>query len=167
MLDCTQSNMNHIKLKGKTQEWLNRYIPAEILGTTGALIAAWVVYSHTHSYIAGAASGWVGEGIGFYGYFVTAELLVSSRAYRQYPLIKRIPLAIATASTNLLVEFLPAELLDNLVVRPFAMYIVPQYLQPYPLGLLAGKFSADIIFYVLAVIGYEVRKRWQRAKEQT
>ena len=152
--------MNRTKLKSKTREWLNRYIPAEILGTIGALIAAWVVYSHTHSYIAAAASGWVGEGIGFYGYFVTTELLLSGRKYQQYPLIRRLLLAITTASTNLLVEFLPAELLDNFIIRPYLMYLLPQYIHPYPVGFLIGKFSADILFYALAITGYEIRKRW-------
>ncbi|HKU18736.1 MAG TPA: hypothetical protein VJP80_05690 [Candidatus Saccharimonadales bacterium] len=153
-------NLHHIKLKGKTREWLNRYILAEILGTIGALIAAWAVYSHTHSYIAAAASGWIGEGIGFYGYFVTIELLRNSRKYREYPPAKRVSSAIAAASTNLLVEFLPAEILDNFIIRPYLMYVVPRYIHPYPIGFLAGKFSADILFYVLAILGYEARKHW-------
>ena len=152
--------MKHGKLSGKTQEWLRRYIPAEVLGTLGALIAAWSVYGHTHSYIAAAASGWVGEGIGFYGYFVTTELVLNHRKYSQYGFVKRISLAVATASTNLLVEFLPAEILDNFIIRPYLMYLIPQYVHPYPLGFLAGKFSADIIFYAFAIVGYESRKRW-------
>ncbi len=152
--------MNNPKLKSKTREWLRRYIPAEILGTAGALIAAWLVYSHTHSYIAGAASGWIGEGIGFYGYFVTTELLQNHKRYSQYRFIKRISMAVGAASTNLLVEFMPAEILDNFLIRPFAMYIVPQHVHPYPIGFLVGKFSADIIFYALAIVGYEARKRW-------
>lgn len=153
-------SMNHTKLRNKTREWLNRYIPAEILGTIGALIAAWAVYGQTHSYIAAAAAGWVGEGVGFYGYFVTTELLLNSKKYRQYPLMKRVSLAVATASTNLLIEFLPAEILDNFMLRPFLMYLIPQYVHPYPVGFLVGKFSADILFYALAIIGYEVRKHY-------
>jgi hypothetical protein len=152
--------VNNPKPRSKKREWLNRYIPAEVLGTIGALIAAWPVYGHTHSYIAAAAAGWVGEGIGFYGYFITIELLLSSKKYSQHSLLKRVSLAIATASTNLLVEFVPAEILDNFIIRPYAMYIAPQYIHPYPIGFLAGKFSADILFYALAIVGYEARKRW-------
>jgi len=152
--------MNHIKLRGKTKEWLYRYIPAEVLGTIGALLAAWAVYNNTNSYVAAAAAGWIGEGIGFYGYFVTSELLQNSKKYQQYPPIKRILLASAAASTNLLVEFLPAEILDNFIIRPYLMYLVPQYIHPYALGFLVAKFSADIIFYVFAIIGYETRKHW-------
>lgn len=154
--------MSSLKFQGKTREWLRRYIPAEILGTIGALLAAWIVYNHTHSYVAAAAAGWIGEGIGFYGYFITIELLLGNKKYRRYPLFKRISLAIATASANLFVEFLPAELLDNFIIRPFLMYLVPQYIHPYPLGFLVAKFGADILFYALAIVGYETRKRWLR-----
>ncbi len=148
------------KPKSKTKEWLQRYIPAEILGTIGALAAAWFVYSHTHSYLAAAGSGWVGEGIGFYGYFVTVELLQNSKKYQEYVWFKRISLAIATASTNLLVEFLPAELFDNFIIRPYLMYAAPQHIHPYPVGFLVGKFGADIFFYAFAIIGYEARKKY-------
>lgn len=152
--------MNNQKSSSRVREWLRRYIPAEILGTLGALIAAWMAFGHTHLYVIAAASGWVGEGIGFYGYFITTELLSSSKRYQEHSFIKRASLAVAAASTNLLVEFAPAEVLDNFIIRPFAMYITPQYIHPYALGFLAGKFGADIVFYALAVVGYEARKRW-------
>ncbi len=154
--------MASLKPQSKKREWLRRYIPAEILGTIGALLAASITYGQTHSYVAAAAAGWVGEGIGFYGYFITTELALNHRKYSQYKLTKRVSLAVVAASTNLLVEFLPAEILDNFIIRPYAMYIVPQYVHPYAVGFLAGKFSADIIFYAFAIMGYETRKRWLR-----
>lgn len=152
--------MDRQSLKVKRKEWLRRYIPAEVLGTIIALIGAWSVYVHTHSFIAAAAAGWLGEGIGFYGYFITTELLSSAERYAQYSILKRLSLAAAAASTNLLVEFMPAEIVDSFIVRPFAMYEAPHFIHPYPVGFLVGKFSADILFYVLAIIGYEVRKSW-------
>lgn len=152
--------VNNQKIKSKTREWLKRYIPAEILGTIGALVAASVVYSNSHSYIAAAASGWLGEGIGFYGYFISLELLSNSKRYSNYSFIKRIGLAISAASTNLLIEFAPAEVIDNFIIRPYLMYIVPQHIKPYGVGFLVAKFSADILFYLLAIIGYETRKHW-------
>ncbi|HVV26279.1 MAG TPA: hypothetical protein VHC21_04600 [Candidatus Saccharimonadales bacterium] len=146
--------------KSKKREWLRRYVPAEILGTITALIGAWGVYAHGHSYVTATAAGWFGEGVGFYGYFIITELLANSRRYRQHSLVKRVSLAIGAASTNLLVEFAPAEVLDNFIIRPFFMYLAPHYIHPYPIGFLAGKFGADIIFYAFAILGYEARKRW-------
>ena len=129
-------------------------------GTIFALTAASIVYTHTRSYVAAAAAGWVGEGVGFYGYFISTELFANSIKYSQYGWLKRAGLAVTAASTNLLFEFAPAEVLDNFVIRPFLMFFVPQHIKPYALGFLAGKFSADLIFYALAAAGYESRKRW-------
>lgn len=146
--------------KVKQKEWLRRYMPAEILGTITALMGAWVVYAHSNSFIDATAAGWVGEGIGFYGYFITTELIANAKRYARNSIAKRISLAIAAAGTNLLVEFMPAEVFDNFIIRPFLMYVVPHYVHPYPVGFLVGKFSADIIFYALAIVGYETKKRW-------
>lgn len=146
--------------KQKRREWLKRYLPAELLGTITALAGAWIIYHQTGSFAIATAGGWVGEGVGFYGYFITLELVSNAKRYASSSLLKRIGLAITAASTNLLVEFLPAEVLDNFLLRPFLMFIVPQFIHPYPVGFLVGKFSADIIFYALAIVGFEARKKW-------
>lgn len=159
---CYTRFVTNQKLRNKTKEWCKRYIPAEILGTFGALLAASIVYGHTHSYVAAAASGWIGEGVGFYGYFISAELLLNGKRYRAYPIFKRLASVIGVASSNLLVEFAPAEILDTFFIRPFAMYIAPQHIRPYAVGFLAGKFGADIVFYLFAILGFEARKKWLR-----
>jgi len=152
--------MDSQKFKAKRKEWLRRYIGAEILGTLIALAAAWVVYAQTKSFVAATAAGWIGEGIGFYGYFITTELIFHSKRYSHHGIVKRVTLAVSAASTNLLVEFMPAEIIDNILIRPYLMYLVPPYIHPYPLGFLVGKFSADILFYVLAIAAYETKKVW-------
>ena len=108
--------MDEATKQSKKREWLKRYIPAEILGTLAALLAAWFVYNQTGSYVAAAAAGWTGEGVVFFGYFITIELLSNSKRYTQYPFFKRIALIIGAAGTNLLVEFLPAEIIDNMII---------------------------------------------------
>ena len=154
--------MNGRSLAQKRREWLRRYVPAEILGTVIALGAAWLVYRHTGSYAGAAATGWAAEGIGFYGYFISLELFSSSKRSAGMSKGKRIIRAIKQASTNLAVEFLPAEILDNFIVRPYTMYIGPQLIHPYPVGFLVGKLSADVLFYALSIVGYETRKHWVR-----
>jgi hypothetical protein len=152
--------MNQQNFKNKRKEWLRRYLPAEVIGTILALAGAWITYNHTHSFVAAAASGWIGEGIGFYGYFILTEFARNRKLYNEGSLGKRLSLAVAAASTNLLVEFAPAEVIDNFIIRPYLMYVVPQHIHPYAVGFLVAKFSADIIFYALAIVGYEARKRW-------
>jgi hypothetical protein len=145
--------------RSKRNEWLKRYVPAEILGTITALLGAVITYHSSHSLIAATAGGWVGEGVGFYGYFITLELLANSKRYENQKLIQRISKAVAAAGTNLLVEFLPAELFDNFIIRPFLMYQGLKHIKPLAIGFLAGKFSADIIFYIFAIVGFESRKK--------
>ncbi len=148
------------EFRAKRREWLRRYIPAEVLGTATALTGAWIAFANSGNYVGATAAGWFCEGVGFYGYFIILELLSNGRRYRELSLWKRISLAIGAASTNLLVEFLPAEIFDNFIIRPYLMYLLPHYVHPYPVGFLAGKFSADIFFYAFAIVGYESRKRW-------
>lgn len=149
-----------IKISDRTRGWLKRYIPAEIIGTVLAASAAFVTFSHTHSYAAASGAGWLGEGIGFFGYFITIELRANAERYKQYAFFKRISLAFGAATTNLLIEFLPAEIIDNLIIRPYLMFIVPQHIKPYGVGFLVGKFTADILFYALSICGLELRKHW-------
>jgi hypothetical protein len=153
--------MNSEKTKNKFKEWLQRYIVAELLGTAIALGFADIAFSHSHSYIIAAGAGFVGEGIGFYGYFITSELLTNRRAYRALPLLKRLSAIIAKSSTNLIIEFAPAEIIDNIFIRPFLMFYMPQHIKPYAFGFIVGKLAADAIFYIFAVVGYEFKKRLQ------
>ena len=149
------------KAKAKFKEWLSRYFLAEALGTLLALCFAYVSFAYAHSYAAAAAAGFVGEGIGFYGYFVSTELLARSRSYRGIPLLRRLKIIIAKSSTNLIIEFAPAEIIDNIFIRPFLMYYTPQHVKPYALGFVIGKFAADLLFYAFAIFGYELKKRFK------
>ena len=152
--------MEKQSFKDKRKEWLRRYIVAELLGTVVALLAAWIVYAQSGSFIVATAAGWIGEGVGFYGYFITVELLFHATTYKQYKKLKRISLALAATSANIFMEFMPAEILDNLLLRPFLMYLAPHYIHPYPVGFLAGKLGADVLFYTLVITAYEARKHW-------
>ena len=60
--------------------------------------------------------------------------------------------------TGLLVEFGPAEIADTFAVRPLAMYLGPLLIGHLAAGILAGKIAADIVFYALAIVGYELFK---------
>jgi hypothetical protein len=147
-------------LKRKAKEWVRRYAPAEALGLSVALVTAWFVFAHTHSYIAAAAAGIVAQGTSFYGYFITLELVLHTNKYREYPLFRRLFLAVGIAGASLFAEFAPAAILDSLFIRPLALYLVPQLLHPYPLGFLVGVLCADAIFYLVAIVGYEGKKKW-------
>lgn len=150
------------KSNRKFREWLSRYSVAELFGTLVALGFAYISFTRFHSYIIASGAGFVGEGIGFYGYFIARELYASNDMYRSLPLVKRLTSLVAKSSTNLITEFAPAEIIDTIVIRPFLMYYVPQHVRPYVVGFGVGKILADMIFYIFAIIGYETSKRRHR-----
>ena len=68
-------------------------------------------------------------------------------------------------SRNILIEFGPAETLDSLVVRPGLMYVLPTIINgPHVLLFLVAKFSADIVFYGMAIIGHRLARRLEKQK---
>ena len=126
------------------REWLWRYGPAEAAATVGALAAA----SATGALgmpAATAFAGALGETLAFYAVILFRSLRRSGTSRRQM-------------LTGLLVEFGPAEIADTFAVRPLAMYLGPLLIGHLAAGILAGKIAADIVFYALAIVGYELFK---------
>jgi hypothetical protein len=159
--------MKREKANQKFKEWLGRYFIAELLGTFLAVAFAYSTFTRSHSYIIAAGAGFIGEGLGFYGYFIASELLTNAKAYKALPFLRRMTAIISKSSTNLMIEFMPAEVVDNIFVRPFLIYYMPQHVKPYVLGFIVGKLSADAIFYLFAIGGYEIKKRMQIKKTKT
>jgi hypothetical protein len=53
------------------------------------------------------------------------------------------------------VEFGPAELIDSVVVRPFAFYAGPLLVDNTIGGWIFGKLVSDLAFYLCAIVAYE------------
>ena len=60
---------------------------------------------------------------------------------------------------NLLLEFGYPAILDLFFIRPFCMYWMPILTANYLIGIILGKIAADIIFYGLAIVNYELLKK--------
>ena len=146
----------------KIREWLWRYVPAEIVATITALLGATIAHTLTGLLIVAAIGGTIGENIGYYGYFAIKEATRHYRDHSQHGALRRMFLTAVKTVRDMAVEFGPAEALDSLVMRPLCMYLGPQLLPSFELGILAGKIAADIVFYSLAIIGYELRKQWTK-----
>ncbi|MCA9338376.1 hypothetical protein KC949_02360 [Candidatus Saccharibacteria bacterium] len=143
--------------------WFYRYLPAEIVGTTLALLFASYTFMHTGSYLLATAAGLTGEGIGFYGFVIVRELITTSRSIKKASLLQRTRRTLRTTTANLLVEFTTAEILNTLFVRPVLLYTVPHYITPYALGFFVGKFGSDVFFYIVALGGYMLNE-WRCRK---
>lgn len=134
--------------RAKLSEWLWRYLPLEIIATITALMGAGLVSLITSNQVALAFAGTWGENVGFYGY----------AAWRDY----RTHQGFLKLAGHMLVEFGPAEALDSFVVRPACMYLGQQMTGSLGWGIALGKVAADVVFYVLVILSYELKKKWLR-----
>ncbi|WP_165865789.1 hypothetical protein [Vallicoccus soli] len=137
--------------------WVRRYLPAEVAGTASALAAGLLAHAGTGDPLTTALAAAWAEALGFYAVVVARDLAGAGRPGRR------------RALGRLLVEFGPAEALDSLVVRPWAMWALPALLAGsgagVAAGLLAGKVAADAAFYAVAVVGHEASRRGARSEE--
>ncbi len=149
-MDATLTSTT-VRRGGRLQEWLLRYAPAEVFALIGALGGALAVSQLGYPAVP-AYAGAIGEGIAFY-----AAILVRDLRDRRRPGHPR--LSLAHTIRNLSLEFGPAEVLDSFVVRPLAMYLGTVLVGSLTAGVILGKIVADVVFYSLAIVGYEFGKR--------
>ena len=146
-------------LKHKLAEWFKRYFPAEILSTAITLLAAWIVHEQGSSDVVVAlVSTWTGN-ITYFGYILAADIVSTMSAYKLTG--KKYTFSDTTINLrNLVIEFGVAEALDSLLIRPLIMYYIPRLINDFSVGIILAKLSADVIFYIPAIIGYELNKKY-------
>ena len=128
----------------RISEWFHRYAVAEVTRLVCALVAA-IAVGRTAGPAAAAIAGTLGEGVGFYGVILLRDVRRHGATWR--------------VARGLVVEFGLAEVGDTLAVRPLAMYGATVLAGDTLVGVLVGKVAADVVFYTVAIAGYELRKR--------
>ncbi|HKE51272.1 MAG TPA: hypothetical protein VKE25_07160 [Actinomycetes bacterium] len=128
--------------------WLRRYAPAEVAATLGAMLAAGAA-NRFGGVGAGALAGTAGEAVAFYGFLFV-------RGLRGWPERPFTAYAALCTLHDLVLEFGPAEVLDTCLIRPTAMYLGIALLSNVTSGTIAGKVTADLIFYSIAIVGYRL-----------
>ncbi len=145
-----------IRRKGK--EWIKRYLPAEIVGTITAMVAAGIANSFCPNPVIIAYVATLGEAIGFYLTILIQNVLLALK--KQKSVNKKFSgTDFLKIIARLVLEFGPAGILDGLVLRPFFMYLFPILLNNFMLGIFIGKIAGDGTFYVLVILSYEIGKR--------
>jgi hypothetical protein len=134
----------------RTRVWLQRYLPAEIVGSTAAIAAA-VVSAGGGVERAVIAAAWA-EAIAFYAF-------VTIREFRHLRAGRRASGAALLAVRDVVAEFGVAEAADAMLLRPLLMYAFAASLGGLIPGVIAGKIVSDVAFYALAIPAYEVRER--------
>jgi pilus assembly protein TadC len=130
--------------------WLRRYLPAELIGMLATLLCAWLAIALTGSAAVAAIAGTWGDNLGFYGILLGREL--ARRSLRALPAILR----------DLVLEFGPATALDGLLLRPALLYAGMALTPHSAIGLIVAKLAADLVFYVPAIVSYELLRRRAR-----
>lgn len=132
------------------RDWLARFGWAELGGLVGSYAGFIALGLLSGSAVAAAYGAAMGENAMYYG-------MVFLRDWRAADPKSRTPGRVLGAMAH---DFGIAEVLDSLVIRPFATLACTAALGPAP-GVGVGKISADAVFYVLAIGFYE----WRRARE--
>ena len=137
-------------MRRKLKIWTKRYLPAEIFGTLGAIVFPTLASFLTANVVVIAFVGTWGENVGFYGTMLFQEMRESKHQGFK---------ALRKSLRNIFLEFGVAETVDSLFLRPAVMFFTVSYFDNLQLGLPVGKIAADVIFYIPAVISYELRKK--------
>lgn len=145
-------------MKKKIGEWISRYGWAEVISTLLTFLLGWGVSVFTQSEIAIAYAGTAGAAIGFYGFIFIRDI------YRGYKLhLPSTPkaklLIVGRCLRNMGFEFGLAEVLDFFLVRPFFLFYGPRLLNDYFWGVLVGKSIADLLFFAISILMFEIRKK--------
>ncbi|NJM07421.1 hypothetical protein HC891_16405 [Candidatus Gracilibacteria bacterium] len=135
--------------------WLRRYLPSEIVGTVGALSGAFVAHTLTGNLMLAAIAGAWSECLCYY-------LIMLMRERKQ-----RCGSSLRLILVNLFFEFGAAELSDNFLIRPAAMLAGMLLMPSTALGLMLGKFVADLCFYLTTILCYEALRRSGRIVEKS
>jgi hypothetical protein len=140
--------------KEKVIEWIKRYLPAEILSTVITLLST--TYDLTHNAITTAIVGtWTGN-ISYFGYILLSDITISIKVCKSNH-AKYGMLNLFHNVKVIVLEFGLAELFDSILIRPALMYYLPIWVGNLSLGVLLAKLVADVIFYIPAIIAYELR----------
>ena len=183
MNGCPQrrSHLSTYRWLRKIGSGLRRYLPAEIAGTTMALLGVTLALRLDQSLATAAVVGVWSEACGFYGAMIiqdwrtalsdraplTAELAPKGLGRSTQPttccrVVVSVRQTIGFLSRllrNLLLEFGVAELLDPLILRPALLILAMQLIPNLSLAFIAGKLTADLVFYTITICSLEARKK--------
>lgn len=138
------------------KEWFDRYKYAEIAATSAALVSS--QFSRIFDGLTTAYLITFAEYFAFYGvilFMAYRKMVTANRLLDKKTPSKDVLFLIR----NLLLEFGYPAILDLFFIRPFCMYWMPILTANYLIGIILGKIAADIIFYGLAIVNYELLKK--------
>jgi len=141
-------------MKKKIKSWLKRYLPAEVGALAGVLLGGYIGNALFHNPLLTALGSSWGENMGYYGIIIYRDIKKLKKTHKKITFSVFIKLI-----RNLVLEFGPSQYLDS-IIRPFSLYIFPLFLHNLYMGLIVGKYAADIIFYIPTIISFELKNKF-------
>jgi hypothetical protein len=144
--------------KANFKEWFDRYKYAELAATSAALLSS--QFSRVLSGLTTAYLITFAEYFAFYGIIILRsyrKLAKENKQLNQKTTLKETLLL----AKNLVLEFGYPAILDFFFIRPFCMYWMPILTGNYFMGIILGKITADLFFYLPTIINYELIKQKQ------
>lgn len=161
--------------------WIKRYLPAEVTGTTAAILGTTLAWQLDQSMAVTALVGAWSEVVGFYLAMLIQEWR-TQRPLRLHSLpnvqpnrrLERGWQAQLTAHLTsvrqtigfltqilrtLVVEFGPAEVVDPFLLRPAFLALAMHLIPGVHWAVMIGKVAADLIFYTIAISSLELRQK--------
>jgi hypothetical protein len=129
---------------------LRRYGLAELLAIVATLLGGWTTLVLTDNIVLAAFAATWAENLAYYGTIIVRDL----RRHQQWTARR-----LLRTVRNLVLEFGPAELLDSLLIRPTTLTAAFALIPMPALAAIAGKFAADILFYLPTITSYELLRR--------
>lgn len=125
------------------REMFKAYWPLEVFALAFSYTFAFIMYSQTENFASAAVAGTMGEMVGFYGSGFIRQVWRFYRATHsgQY---RRLINSIGLAFRAMVIEHGVAGFLDDLLIRPFTLWSMPQVLI----------WSADTMTTVMIPTGY-------------
>ena len=145
-------------MKLRIREWIRRYFWAEVVSTLFTYLFGWSVSCISKNPVLIAYAGTVGAAAGFYGYIFIRDIYAGYVKHEPVTLHAK-SLLVIRCLRNMGFEFGLAELIDFFIVRPFFLLYGPVVLKNYFWGILAGKTAADVIFFSISILMFEIRKK--------
>jgi len=145
-------------MKRKIREWLKRYLLSDIISTILSLGTAWLIMERSGDRVLAAFIGSGVASLSFYLLIAISDIRKSLKNHKKLNKLYKTK-SFLIDFRNLIIEFGPAEILDVIAVRPFFMYLIPTLVGNFIVGTFIGKTIADAIFFAIAIIMYELRKK--------
>lgn len=138
--------------KEKLKEWWSRYWFAELISIFFAVIFWYWTFLITKNEILSAYMWTLWDTIWYYWTMIFKEFFSKKYSWTLLNKFKKI-------IKNLLFEFWPSEIVDFFMITPFFLYFIPKIIWNYPVWIILWKIISNIIFYLMTIYMYEIRKK--------